>query len=341
MPSLIPVDNLLGAFFIGVSLSSIVYGATWLQVYSYFTKHCQNDRLFLKSFVGALLLLDTLHLVLVIHGYYIVGVTNFGDFLADLKAPWSLQVQSLIGIILAACIQQFYAWRIYRLSMGKIYMPALIVVISYAELTLGIVYLVQCFRFPLYTQATVQVPISISGLSMEVACDVVITASMVYYLLTSRTKVKRTHSALTTLAVYSVNSGALTLVFAISCLSTFARYSRTLIYAPFFFVLVRLYTCAFMAILNSRDHIRTTLDAGHGTMVTISQFTPAPRPSKSGTASVTDVDSHAQPSFGPSTIDIVPQKMSFLHFAADEESSTGTVDVELARIGPNGKYGEV
>ena len=75
MPSLTPVDNVLGAFFIGVVLSSMceatvvalnflpeideiesrLYGVTCLQVYLYFSQHSENDRPFLKYFVSWLL----------------------------------------------------------------------------------------------------------------------------------------------------------------------------------------------------------------------------------------------------------------------------------------------
>ncbi|KAH9044586.1 hypothetical protein EDB85DRAFT_470596 [Lactarius pseudohatsudake] len=147
MPALIPLDNVLGVFFLGVVLSSILYGVIWLQVYSYFTQHCKGDRLFLKCFVALLLILDTLQLALVVHGFYVSGVTNFGDYLADSRPPWSLKVQTLIGVIVTCSVQHFYAWRIYHLSLGQIYAPAFIVVLSLTELGLGIVYLGQsCYH---------------------------------------------------------------------------------------------------------------------------------------------------------------------------------------------------
>ncbi|KAH9166647.1 hypothetical protein EDB89DRAFT_1910496 [Lactarius sanguifluus] len=50
MPALIPLHNTLGALFIGTVLSSLIYGVTWLQVYSYYNSHCSRDRWPLKSF---------------------------------------------------------------------------------------------------------------------------------------------------------------------------------------------------------------------------------------------------------------------------------------------------
>ncbi|KAH9081755.1 hypothetical protein EDB83DRAFT_2214251 [Lactarius deliciosus] len=88
MPALIPLDNVVGVFFLGVIFSSILYGVIWLQVYSYFTQHCKGDRLFLKCFVALLLILDTLQLAMVVHGFYVSGIINFGDYLADLRPPW-------------------------------------------------------------------------------------------------------------------------------------------------------------------------------------------------------------------------------------------------------------
>jgi len=156
-------------------------------------------------------------------------------------------------------------------SMRQVHIPTFIFVLSLAELGLGIVYLVHCFQYPYFTQARIQIPNLTAGLSIQVACDLTITVSMVYYLLTRHdTITKRGNLAITAvLSLYCINSGALTLIFAIACLATFVRYSHTLIYAPFFFVLVRLYACAFMAVLNSRDRLRTSLNAEveKGTMI--------------------------------------------------------------------------
>jgi len=340
MPALIPVGNVLGAFFLGVILSSILYGVTCLQVYSYFSKHCQNDRLFLKCFVAFLLILDSLQLALVVHGFYVAGVINFGDYLADLKAPWSLKVQSILGIFLTVSVQQFYALRIYHLSMGRVHIPAFIFILSLAELGLGFVYLVHCFQYPYFTQAKIQIPNSTAGLSIQVACDLTITASMVYYILTRHdTIAKRANLAITAvLALYCINSGALTLVFAIACLATFVRDSLTLIYAPFFFVLVRLYACAFMSVLNSRDRLRASLNAPEVEKGTMIAFHGTFNLSHIGDPDVTSISPSANAS-APNTDAVGPRfasqstvsgvsrtKVSALRFVGSELRDVGALD---------------
>ena len=73
-------------------------------------------------------------------------------------------------------------------------------------------------------------------------------------------------------------------------ITQYVKYPKTLIYAPFFFLLIRLYPCSFMTMyalryvtssrlifilgtrLNSRVHLRSKLRGGEGrTLITITQ----------------------------------------------------------------------
>ncbi|KAH8993024.1 hypothetical protein EDB92DRAFT_525312 [Lactarius akahatsu] len=101
-------------------------------------------------------------------------------------------------------------------------------------------------------------------------CDVLITFGMVYSLLINRTQVRR-KNVLNLLAIHSLNCGALHLVFSISCLTLLAKYRDTLVYVPCILVMTRLYPCAVMSILNSRDNLRDTLDGPEG-VATITQL---------------------------------------------------------------------
>lgn len=271
----------------------MLYGMTCLQVYSYFSRHSENDKTFLKYFVAAIVMFESLQMALLVHAIYTVGVTNFGDFLSDRKAPWSLRAQVLMGILITGAIQQFYAWRIYQFSRRQAYVPSFIVVSSFAEEACGVAFFIRSLRYPDYQQNVDQKVVVIPILTLQVACDLTITASMVYYLYTRCTRVKQTITATTTLALYSIISGGLALVFSISCLITFVRFTGTLIFAPFFFVLMRIYVCAFMALLNSRDRIRTKLaaEAKDGIKITISRFTDARNrdPGGDGTGNVMDI----------------------------------------------------
>jgi len=250
-----------------------VYGITWLQVYLYYTQHSSNDRPFLKCFVAILTALDTLHVALLSHGLYIVSVTNFGNYLANLHAPWSIVAQVAIGVFVTTCIQLFYAFKIFQLSERRnIHIPFAICVLSVAEFGLGIAFTVKSFQIGEFDRNTPSVPYGASSLALEVICGVFITSSMVYYILKQRSGVKRSNRVLNLVVLYIINSGALNLIFAVACLTTYVKYPKTLIYAPFFFILIRLYSCSFMTILNSRVHLRSKLRGAEGrTLITVSQ----------------------------------------------------------------------
>jgi hypothetical protein len=108
---------------------------------------------------------------------------------------------------------------------------------------------------------------SIAALSCKALCDVLITVGMVYTLLRNRTQFRRTNNVLNILAIYAINCGTLSLAFAISCVALLAKYQDTLIYTPSLFIMIRLYVCAFISILNSRDNLRETLEGPEGVVV--------------------------------------------------------------------------
>ncbi|KAI9440977.1 hypothetical protein H4582DRAFT_1511841 [Lactarius indigo] len=133
MPALIPLHNTLGALFISTILSSIIYGVTWLQVYSYYNSHCSRDRWPLKSFVAFLMRLDTTNLVFIIYTAYHNGITNFGDYQSLAFKTWSQPATTISAIVLEVSVQHFYAYRIYRLRGGSPFLPAAISVVALTE----------------------------------------------------------------------------------------------------------------------------------------------------------------------------------------------------------------
>ncbi|KAI9435958.1 hypothetical protein H4582DRAFT_491991 [Lactarius indigo] len=97
MPASFPVDDFHGALLIGTVLSSILYGVTWSQVYSYYSSHCSRDRWPLKSFVAFMM----------------------------------IQAAVVIStVVLEVSVQNFYAYRIYCLSWHSPYLPAAINLVS-------------------------------------------------------------------------------------------------------------------------------------------------------------------------------------------------------------------
>ncbi|KAF8202718.1 hypothetical protein K438DRAFT_1965204 [Mycena galopus ATCC 62051] len=307
--SLIPLDDFLGTWLIGLIVSSVLFGVTCLQVYLYFTKHCARDPVFLKAFVALLLALDTLHLAIISQSFYFLTVTNFGDYTQLETAPWGLlvsitdnpphlrvnprhmKVQIAVGVFQSTLVQLFYAWRIYSLSNKSLVFPVIIAALACVDLGLAITTVHKTWGLlnaenPL---AREDIPYFASTLSTEVASAVLITGAMIYHLLQNRTGFHKTNKAINLLVAYSLNSGAMAMLFSIGDLVAFVASPLALIHAPFGFILIRLYALSLMSMygrsfhnltdeltdfvtflsLNSRDHVREQLFSTAHAMITI------------------------------------------------------------------------
>ncbi|KAJ7672211.1 hypothetical protein DFH06DRAFT_88285 [Mycena polygramma] len=189
--SLIPLDNFLGAWLVGVIVFVVIFGVTCLQVYNYFTKHCTRDPPFVKVYVVLLLLLDALHLALASHAFYFTTVTNFGDYVRLGIAPWSLLVTIVIGYLSSVQVRSSHAFRIYTISNKQLVVPIIITICAFAELGLGTTFMVKGFHIKAYKNTASQLPYPTSYLSFQVACDVVIAVAMLYYLLKNKSEFQR------------------------------------------------------------------------------------------------------------------------------------------------------
>ncbi|KIY50422.1 hypothetical protein FISHEDRAFT_71483 [Fistulina hepatica ATCC 64428] len=122
------LDNTLGATFIGIVISTILFGITVLQSYLYFADGSAGDPIFLKIFVAVMLAIDAFHVALLCHLYYYYTVSNFGNLIALAAAVWSMDIQIGVGVLLSTMVQWFYAWRIYKLSNQKDFISPIAVV---------------------------------------------------------------------------------------------------------------------------------------------------------------------------------------------------------------------
>ncbi|KAJ3923727.1 hypothetical protein F5877DRAFT_63035 [Lentinula edodes] len=109
------IDNTLGAVFIGIVGATFLFGITTLQVYMYY-HHYQRDSYLHKLAVAILWILDTVHLVLIVHATYHYAVKGFGDASNMAFIVWSVKLQVTINRYLLS--QSFpYAASLYFLSL--------------------------------------------------------------------------------------------------------------------------------------------------------------------------------------------------------------------------------
>ncbi|KZS99735.1 uncharacterized protein LAESUDRAFT_732913, partial [Laetiporus sulphureus 93-53] len=201
------------------------------------------------------------HVVLLATFYYWYTVTNFGDYEVLVFDTWSLSAQVTVAGVLTFFVQLFFAFRVYRLSGKKVIIPSVICFFSILQLACAIAYTVVGYRIQKFSASEKATPYTTCSLAAELACDSTIAGSMIYYLLHSRSPFSKTNKAVNLLITYALNTCLLTNIFTIITLIAWLIWTKTLIYATFYFVLTRLYSCSFMSTLNSRDNVRQVLNS--------------------------------------------------------------------------------
>jgi len=109
-------------------------------------------------------------------------------------------------------VQCFFARRIWRLSGKNWALTGTIVVLSLFQLGFGTAFMVHGFQTQFFDTTGSKANKFITGtaLSGDIACDIVITVSMCYYLQRSRTGFKGTNTMINMLITYAIRTCLLT-----------------------------------------------------------------------------------------------------------------------------------
>ncbi|KAI0366593.1 hypothetical protein BV20DRAFT_951811 [Pilatotrama ljubarskyi] len=250
------LDSTFGAALVGLIVGSCLFGITILQTFAYFRNY-NDDTTFVKSLVWRSRVLDTLHLILCTRTIYWYLVTNFGNADNLDVTTWSMALQTDCNGLIGLIVEAFFARRVWMMSHNWI-VTGIILVLAVlhfgrypvTQLTLGRFILGRFSKFKSLTWVTCL------GLGSAAAADILIAVSMCYYLYNKRTGLKRTDSLVTTLMVYSINTGLATSVIGTICVIAFGAMPLNFIWLGFFWIMGKCYVNSFLALLNSRDRLR-------------------------------------------------------------------------------------
>ncbi|KAF7308400.1 hypothetical protein HMN09_00688700 [Mycena chlorophos] len=237
------LKNFLGCGVLGLALSSIIFGITWLQVYLYYTEHSSGDRPFLKAYVAIVMILDTLNQVLVILVVYHYTVTDFGDFEALTQNTWPFFFwQALPAGIIEIMVEAFFAYRLYGMSGRKIIYLVFVGIVCVFQLAGYIGWLVIGSKSSPLPSLTAQLePWSIIIFSSATICDLVIAVCLIHYLRKEKNAgmFRGTNRAINLLITYALNTCLLTDILNIICIIVWAKEKESMLYVLFFWVVIR------------------------------------------------------------------------------------------------------
>ncbi|KAI9064924.1 hypothetical protein FKP32DRAFT_1675196 [Trametes sanguinea] len=248
---------------IGFAFSAVLYGITVMQAYVYFRRY-PKDVIWLKIFVAVLLVLDTLTTAFAGQGLHTYAVDDYEqpDKLGNLT--WSLITENYLSIVTAAIVEFYYAHCLWIISRGNRPLTAIIAFLALVSLGTGTWIVADMFMAPglaLYNSTAPRAVSSVCSGSRSVA-DVIISASLCYYLHTNKSGIKQSDVLTDKLMMYAVQRGLLTAVVQAFETITISAFPTSLVYLPVTLMLSKLYTNALLATLNVRNALKAESTGG-------------------------------------------------------------------------------
>ncbi|VDC04822.1 unnamed protein product [Peniophora sp. CBMAI 1063] len=296
------VSQLLAPDLVGILISYFLYGALFLQMFTYIT-HFRRDRLIVAVTVYGVFLAETLLLIVTTRVVYALLCEGWGDQQALNRLTWVDAFIPVLSGVISGGVQTFYAFRIYILGRRTMTWAsaALVTVPFMIASTIGALY--AGFRTIADTSlAAIQIvqPAIIVWLVCSMVCDIMIAASMTIVLGKSRKMLrwsndKYTEMRLTRVIQLSVEAGFLTMAGTVIMLVFFFAVPKSRLFTIMGFINSKLYSNSLMAQLNyrvtdaSREPSRQNASGGSGSGLTFNSgggerrisaavFSPSRRP---------------------------------------------------------------
>ncbi|KDR70329.1 hypothetical protein GALMADRAFT_144642 [Galerina marginata CBS 339.88] len=208
------LNNTFGAFLIGTLVSSMLFGVTGIQTWYYFQNY--SDHILVQSVVLIILVAESLHIVFCIHAIYHYTILNFSNPEELVNVVWSATATLIVTSVIVLVVQLFYARRIYVVSRKNVGLTAVIVTLALGKFAVGIGLSIRADEHPFFPNfVQLQASWIYTACVLPALNDVLIAASLSYYLHISRSGIRSTDTLINKLIVFAINNGALTSVFDI------------------------------------------------------------------------------------------------------------------------------
>ncbi|KAI5829466.1 hypothetical protein K523DRAFT_242104 [Schizophyllum commune Tattone D] len=254
-------DATLGVFLIGIALASVYYGITFLQACFYF-RSFPEDRRRMKALVqrclsATLRFTVTLSHIFICHAAYYYLIKHQGDTYALMHTVWSLALPAGVNSMTGMMVQIFLARRVFILSGRNWVLTVLIWALALAQGCMGWSIAISSLLHPDGTEIKKYAELVPPTFALTAATDVVVTASLVFYLQIRKTGVQGTNGLVNRLICMTVKSGLISSSLALSACIIQLRCPESFVPIALCFILGKAYANTFLTSLNNRDTIRS------------------------------------------------------------------------------------
>ncbi|KAJ8502825.1 hypothetical protein ONZ45_g11404 [Pleurotus djamor] len=245
-----------------------LYGITIAQTIWYF-RHSSGDSLSLKSLTALLLVVDGAQTVCLAEGTRSSYLRNTG--ILNLSIPKGMILDlyfSSFTVILAQCA---LTYRVWVLSNRKRIVTSALSALTFIRFAASVGEYVGLFGYPppqiIKSRLEYLYGLSFTEMGTSMVCDLLIAASMTFYLNKRRSGLSRTDSLVDRLIIYVVGIGVLTSVFVLIILIVWITIPIYITFMIFHSVMSKLYVNSFLVMLNSRVRNRSVLNETDTNMV--------------------------------------------------------------------------
>ncbi|KAF9067890.1 hypothetical protein BDP27DRAFT_1328217 [Rhodocollybia butyracea] len=253
----------LGAVIIGFPLAAMFSGLLIAQCIIYFRSVKPTDTWRMVCLVCVFLFMDLLHLILLWDAtweWFIVGRGKSPDHI-----PPAMGLSVVVTGISTFFAHSVYSHRIFRFSRRNYWLTTPIMVFAALRVvaaTVSTVYMVRLQSFEEFRSQTGWV--FSTGLALSCAVDILISGVMTLILKQNQTNSLTLDSVISSLVLYTLETGSITAVATIASCITWAC-MKNLIFLALHFIIAKLYANSVLAMLNSRQSLRLAASSTQGT----------------------------------------------------------------------------
>ncbi|KIJ68842.1 hypothetical protein HYDPIDRAFT_107101 [Hydnomerulius pinastri MD-312] len=242
--SLIQQEEISG--FVGLAVALLMYGASLCQYYNYFRAFPQ-DRWVQKYLVLLVLIMSSLQIysMIAIEWWYLVASHHASPLRA---MPWELTSNLSLSIIIPFVVQSFYGHRLWIISERNKIITGLVWLLSFSQFLFGMI-----SGFWKTPQSTV-IELPFTGLYgfLGLACDLLITSSVYFYLRPGRSEVRRMETRVQQITAVTIHMGALTSTVAlVTVLDWLIQHGHPTVLTPVM-IIAQSYVNSILGVLNAR-----------------------------------------------------------------------------------------
>ncbi|KAI0709772.1 hypothetical protein C8Q76DRAFT_79526 [Earliella scabrosa] len=263
-----------GAYLMGTFFGLMLYGFSVHQTYRY-VRLFPNDTLFIRSLVGAVMSLETVHAIFTMHTCYHYLTANYNNPVVLNLGVWSINYIPIIIAVNMMLSQLFFARRVWL--MGKVYRIIVAVALLWfgVEIGFSIAAVLKVIAVSDFHAVSKVNHLLAATFGAAFIGDSLLTGSLIAVLRRNRnSEYRQDESPFDTMLMYMINTGLLHAILNALSFVIVLALPDDLVHGSISIITTRLYGNTLLAVLNSRKFnvITRGIEAIEGEAVGMNQI---------------------------------------------------------------------